>query len=104
MIPKIMRHHLACFVALVGIVVASGALARAEPTADPAAAPAPPPVACQTVADCWLDSDGHAIRRPKQHAKKPIPRGDCGKRLLWLRHRLSCEENVCVAIRIGDKC
>lgn len=105
MIPKIMRHHFARFVTvvgiLVGLVVALAADLRAE---TPSPEPAPPPVACKTVADCWLDGDGHAIPRPKKHAKKPIPRGDCGSKLLWLRHRLSCEENVCVALRIGDKC
>lgn len=99
-----MPRHFARSVALVGLLwifLILGAVARAEPAAE---APPPPPVACKTVADCWLDDDGHAIPRPKKHAKQSIPRGDCGKRRLWLRHRLSCEDNVCVAHRIGDKC
>lgn len=80
---------------LLGLILATSSLARAEE---------PAPVACKTVDDCWLDDDARPIRRPKQHAKKPLPRGDCGKRLKWLRTRLTCEENICVAKNIGDKC
>lgn len=73
--------------------------------AAPAAAPvAVSPVPCQTVADCWLAADGQPIARPKHKRGRALPRGDCGKNLLWLRHRLSCEAQVCVAVRIGDKC
>jgi hypothetical protein len=61
-------------------------------------------VRCETVGDCWLDAGGKAIKRPARFRRKPIPRGDCGKNLLWLRHILSCEQNRCVSQFIGDKC
>ena len=64
----------------------------------------PAPVQCKTVDDCWLNESGEAIKRPKRHRGKAIPRGNCGNRLHWLRHLLSCEENVCKAKLIGDKC
>lgn len=73
-----------------------------------AAAPADPPsveaVPCNTVADCWLDKDGRPIARPKAKRGRGLPRGDCGKNLLWLRTRLSCEHQVCVAQHVGDRC
>ncbi len=61
-------------------------------------------VPCQTVADCWLDADAKPIKRAKKLKGKAIPHGDCGSKLLWLRNKLSCEENVCVVKLIGDKC
>jgi hypothetical protein len=64
----------------------------------------PADVPCETVADCWLDGDGHPIKRPPRLRKKQLPRGDCGKNLVWLRNRLSCEEHVCVAVFIGGRC
>ncbi len=68
------------------------------------AARAEEPVACRTVADCWLSPSGEPVRRPKRHRGKPLPRGDCGKNLRWLRNILTCEESVCTVKRIGDKC
>lgn len=62
------------------------------------------PVACQTVADCWLDPQGAAIPRPAKRKGQKLPKGDCGKNLLWLRHRLSCEEQVCKVQFMGDAC
>jgi hypothetical protein len=63
-------------------------------------------VACTTVAECWLDADGKPIARPKKFKGKPLPTGDCGKRLVWLRNQLTCDETqkVCVAEHVGDKC
>lgn len=61
-------------------------------------------VACQSVSDCWLDEDSKPIARPKKFRGKPVPRGDCGKKLQWLRNKLACEENVCTVTHIGDKC
>lgn len=61
-------------------------------------------VSCQTVSDCWLGPDGSAIKRPARFKKKQLPKGDCGKNLLWLRNRLTCEENVCKATFMGDAC
>ncbi len=61
-------------------------------------------VPCKTVAECWLDEEGKPIPRPRSKKGRAVPRGDCGKNLLWLRHRLTCEENVCVSLNIGDKC
>lgn len=68
------------------------------------AAGAEEPVACRTVADCWLSPSGDPVKRPKRHRGKPLPRGDCGKNLRWLRNLLTCEESVCTVKRIGDKC
>jgi hypothetical protein len=71
------------------------------------AAPEPgaePRVPCRTVADCWLDRDGKVVARPKQFKGKPLPRGDCGEKLYWLRTHLTCEAKVCVATQQGDKC
>lgn len=59
---------------------------------------------CETVADCWLDTDSKPIARPKKLRGKPLPRGDCSRKLQWLRNRLACEENVCTVTNIGDKC
>ena len=61
-------------------------------------------VPCQTVADCWLAADGQPIQRPRSKRGRLVPRGDCGKKLRWLRNRLSCENQVCVVQRVGDKC
>lgn len=61
-------------------------------------------VPCQTVADCWLDDSGNAIQRPKKLKNKPVPKGDCGKNLNWLRRRLSCDESFCTVQYVGDKC
>lgn len=71
-----------------------------------AAVPANPGtvIPCKTVADCWLDKEGKPIPRPRAKRGRPIPSGDCGKNLLWLRTRLSCEQQVCVAVNIGDAC
>ncbi len=61
-------------------------------------------VPCQSVADCWLDAASKPIARPKKLRGKPVPRGDCGKNLQWLRTRLTCEQRVCTALVIGDRC
>ena len=61
-------------------------------------------VQCTSVDECWLDAEGKAVARPKSKKGRPLPRGDCGKNLLWLRHKLTCEEGVCVSQNIGDKC
>jgi len=61
-------------------------------------------VACKTVEDCWLDADAKPIKRPKKFRGKPVPRGDCGEKLMWLRHRLACEQSVCTVTAIGDRC
>ncbi|MBK7857336.1 MAG: hypothetical protein IPJ65_01680 [Archangiaceae bacterium] len=61
-------------------------------------------VPCQTVAECWLDADGKAVARPRAKKGRALPRGDCGKNILWLRNRLSCEQRFCVVQFIGDKC
>ncbi|MBS1151739.1 MAG: hypothetical protein H6Q89_3437 [Myxococcaceae bacterium] len=61
-------------------------------------------VACQSVADCWLDEEAKPIKRPKQHRGKPLPAGDCGKKLKWLRNRLACEQSVCTVTFVGDRC
>jgi len=61
-------------------------------------------VPCKTVAECWLSDDGKPIARPKSKKGRPLPRGDCGKNLLWLDHKLSCENEVCVSQFVGDKC
>jgi len=61
-------------------------------------------IPCQTVADCWLDSAGHAIARPRRKRGQPIPRGDCGGNIVWLRNRLMCIDHVCAAVHIGDRC
>lgn len=63
-----------------------------------------PAVSCRTVNDCWLAPDGKAIPRPPKLKWRAIPRGDCGKNLLWLRHELKCEENQCVSRNRGDMC
>ena len=63
-----------------------------------------PAVACTTVADCWLDPKGAAVPRPAKLKGKKLPQGDCGKNLLWLRHRLTCEAQVCTVKYVGDAC
>jgi hypothetical protein len=70
--------------------------------ADESVPPSGPP--CKSVEDCWLDSGGAAIARPKRLRKKPFPRGDCGMHHQWLSHRLSCDEGRCVSRHVGDKC
>lgn len=83
------------------------------PTAapSPSAAPVSTPdrrtvsdVPCKSVKDCWLDPDGKPEARPKAFRNKPIPRGDCGSHLLWLRNELSCEQDRCTATFVGDAC
>jgi hypothetical protein len=69
-----------------------------------AAEPVRSDVQCRTVAECWLAEDGKPIARPRSKRGRPLPRGDCGKNLLWLRHQLSCEAGVCVSQLIGDRC
>ena len=59
---------------------------------------------CQTVADCWLGDDSKPIKRPAAKKGKPLPRGDCGTHLKWLRNQLSCTQNVCTAKYVGDMC
>ena len=61
-------------------------------------------VPCKTVADCWLDDHGMPVARPKSQKGKKLPRGDCGKNLLWLRNKLTCTEGKCSAENVGDKC
>ena len=61
-------------------------------------------VPCGTVAECWLDDAGRPIARPKANKRRKLPVGDCGRNLLWLHNRLSCDNNVCTAEFIGDKC
>jgi hypothetical protein len=61
-------------------------------------------IPCQTVADCWLDVNGKAIKRPASKRGHPLPRGDCGNFKVWLRTQLTCEEHVCKAEHVGDKC
>jgi hypothetical protein len=82
-------------------VLLSASLAWSDTAVPDAKAGAVP---CQTIADCWLDADGKAIARPKRFRSKPVPRGDCGKNLVWLRNRLTCEANVCAVTFIGDRC
>ncbi len=63
-------------------------------------------VPCASVADCWLDKEGHPVARPAKLKGRALPRGDCGAKILWLRTTLTCsaEKHVCVAEHIGDKC
>ncbi len=61
-------------------------------------------VPCDSVAQCWLDEGGKAIARPKKLRGRPLPKGDCGPNLLWLRNRLTCEDRVCTAVHVGDRC
>ncbi len=61
-------------------------------------------VACKTVADCWLDDEGRAMARPKAQKGKKIPLGDCRGKKVWLRHVLTCEQNVCISTYRGDQC
>ena len=60
--------------------------------------------ACKTVAECWLDDSGKAIKRPAKLKGRKLPAGNCGSNLLWLRNRLSCDDNVCVSKHVGDMC
>ncbi len=84
-------------------------------TADDAGTPPPPApeasrvrtsdVACQSVNECWLAPDGAPIARPKKFKKRSLPAGTCSSSgLLWLRHRLSCEQQRCTSTFVGDKC
>jgi hypothetical protein len=59
---------------------------------------------CHSINDCWLDVDGTPIKRPKNQRGKPLPSGNCGLRINWLRNRLGCEEGRCVANFVGDRC
>ncbi len=62
-------------------------------------------VRCTTVAECWLDADGKPIARPKKFKGKKLPKGTCSNSgLLWLRHKLTCQQNVCTAEFVGDMC
>ncbi|MBX7099784.1 MAG: hypothetical protein K1X89_18860 [Myxococcaceae bacterium] len=61
-------------------------------------------VPCTTVDDCWLDEGGKPIARPRAKKGRALPRGDCGGKIEWLRNRLSCQNKVCTAELIGDKC
>jgi hypothetical protein len=63
-------------------------------------------VPCQTVADCWLDPRGVPIARPKKFKGQKLPRGDCERKLVWLRYQLSCspQKQVCEAVFRGDRC
>jgi hypothetical protein len=61
-------------------------------------------VPCKTADDCWLDPAGRPIPRPKAKRGRQPPRGDCGNNLMWLRTRLRCENQVCVAVNVGDRC
>lgn len=74
------------------------------PSQVPAERAAPAPAPCKTVDDCWLDGSGAAIRRPARFKGKPLPQGNCGSRILWLRTELRCDEGICVARHRGDKC
>lgn len=70
--------------------------------ADESVPPSGPP--CRSVADCWLDDSGQPIARPKKERGKPLPRGNCGGRINWLRNQLNCVEHRCVAFHVGDRC
>jgi hypothetical protein len=61
---------------------------------------------CKTVDDCWLESDGTPIARPKKFKGHQPPRGDCSAHLNWLRWRLTCdgEKHVCASQYVGDRC
>jgi hypothetical protein len=74
---------------------------REEPAPASAAPtlPSSPPASAPAVTE-----RGNAIARPKRYRGKPLPRGDCGKNLHWLRHRLVCEGGVCVSRNVGDMC
>ncbi len=73
-------------------------------SAEPAPRTTVSTIACQSVAECWLDSSGKPIARPKKLRTRALPKGDCGKNLLWLRNVLVCEQNVCVSRFVGDAC
>ena len=81
-------------------------LCVASTTARPDATVPVPTVAapCRNVGDCWLDDRGNAIARPKRLRGRKLPKGDCGRNLLWLRNELSCAEGRCVALPVGDRC
>lgn len=70
----------------------------------PDAGAAPAPVACKTVADCWLDYDGQAIKRPVKQRGKALPKGDCRAKKVWLRYQLRCEKKVCTSTYVADQC
>lgn len=61
-------------------------------------------VPCDTVAQCWLDPAGNAIKRPSKYVGRSLPHGDCSAKLVWARHKLLCEEHRCVSIEIADMC
>ena len=35
---------------------------------------------------------------------QPLPKGDCGKNLNWLRRCVTCEQRFCTVQYVGDKC
>jgi len=73
-------------------------------TSEAASDTAPGGVPCDTVAQCWLDPAGKAIKRPVKYAGRRIPQGDCSGKLVWARHRLLCLEHRCESIPIADMC
>jgi hypothetical protein len=79
----------------------SAAASAPSPQAD---AGTPNQASCKTVADCWLDDDGNAIARPKSQRGRPLPKGNCGENLLWLRNVLECQQGFCASKHIGDMC
>jgi hypothetical protein len=87
-------------VALLVVCVLSGVASPDASVPDPGAAGVP----CRSVGDCWLDASGNAIKRPKRYRGKPLPRGDCGARINWLRNWLSCTDGRCSVQHVGDKC
>jgi hypothetical protein len=72
--------------------------------ASDAAPDAPADLSCETVAQCWLDPAGNAIRRPQKYAGRPLPHGDCSGKLVWARHRLLCLRHRCQSIPMADMC
>ncbi len=88
---------------LIHLILAALLVGPTDPTRD-ASRTIVSDVACESVAQCWLDDEGKPIARPRRLRGKPIPRGDCGRNLKWLRNRLTCQEQRCAAVRIGDKC
>jgi hypothetical protein len=67
------------------------------------AAADPAPVPCKTVDDCWLDSSGAPIARPKNKRGHKIPNGSCYD-TLWLDNHLNCADKVCVVRHVPDRC
>lgn len=61
-------------------------------------------IPCVTAGDCWLDVAGNPIKRPASKKGRKIPSGDCGKKLVWLRNVVTCQEKVCAVKFVGDMC